>query len=128
MEKMGLYRRFPSACERAAPFRGAPDTRVGGGEPAAFLMKDGDADALMQQHDELGEEPLSTRIANDLEFHHIIAVGSGNRESRAVFPDRRPVGLNPARGRATYSPIRESPALLTTTPPRATQGLTSHPA
>jgi len=78
-------------------FRGPPGTRIGGDEPAAVLIKDADADAPMQQLDELGEEPLSTRIANDLEFHHIIAVGSGNRESRAAFPDRRPVGPNPAR-------------------------------
>ena len=44
---------------------------------AAVLMSD--ADALMQHFDALGDDPdIDTLVANDLEFHHMIAVGSGN--------------------------------------------------
>lgn len=46
-------------------------------ELAAVLMSD--ADALMQHFDALGDDPdIDTLVANDLEFHHMIAVGSGN--------------------------------------------------
>jgi GntR family transcriptional regulator, transcriptional repressor for pyruvate dehydrogenase complex len=46
-------------------------------ELAAVLTSD--ADALMQHLDALGDDPdIDTLVANDLEFHHMIAVGSGN--------------------------------------------------
>jgi len=43
---------------------------------AAVLMSD--ADALMQHFDALGDDPDIDTLAADLEFHHMIAVGSGN--------------------------------------------------
>ena len=46
---------------------------------AAVLMSDADADAPMLHLDTLGDDPdIDTLVANDLEFHHLIAVGSGN--------------------------------------------------
>jgi len=46
-------------------------------ELAAVLMSD--ADALMQHFDALSDDPdIDTLLAYDLEFHHMIAVGSGH--------------------------------------------------
>ena len=46
-------------------------------ELAAALMSD--ADALMQHFDALSDDPdIDTLVAYDLEFHHMIAVGSGH--------------------------------------------------
>ena len=48
-------------------------------ELAAVLMSDADADAPMLHLDTLGDDPdIDTLVADDLEFHHLIAVGSGN--------------------------------------------------
>jgi len=40
-------------------------------------MCDADADAPMLHLDTLGDDP-DTLVTDDLEFHHLIAVGSGN--------------------------------------------------
>ena len=58
-------------------------------EPAAVLMSDADADALMQDLDTLGDDPTSTRSSPR---PRISSDDRGRqRESRALFTDRRTV-------------------------------------
>jgi GntR family transcriptional repressor for pyruvate dehydrogenase complex len=57
---------------------------------AAVRMSGGDVAALRHLLDELGPEPpVEDLLANDVEFHRLIAVGSGNRALASIIDSLR---------------------------------------
>lgn len=57
---------------------------------AAIRMSDDDIASLRALLDELGQEPsVDALLANDVEFHRLIAVGSGNRALASIIDSLR---------------------------------------